>query len=68
MLVAVTHVHAAIRVAAEMTGWQDRVGSIEKGKFADIIGVSGDPMKNIMVLERVHFVMKGGQVVGIGAK
>ena len=44
-------------------GWSDRVGSIEKGKFADIIAVSGDPLSDITEMERVKFVMKGGQVV-----
>jgi imidazolonepropionase-like amidohydrolase len=44
-------------------GWQDRVGSLEKGKFADLIAVSGDPLKDITELERVKFVMKGGKVV-----
>jgi len=56
-------IQAATTVAAEMMGWQDRVGSIEKGKFADIIAVSGDPLKDITELERVKFVMKGGQVI-----
>jgi imidazolonepropionase-like amidohydrolase len=56
-------IQTATTVAAEMMGWQDRVGSIEKGKFADIIAVSGDPLKDITELERVKFVMKGGQVV-----
>ena len=56
-------IQSATSVAAEMMGWQDRVGSIEKGKFADIIAVSGDPLKDITELERVKFVMKGGQVV-----
>jgi len=54
---------AATTVAAEMMGWQDRIGSIEKGKFADIIAVAGDPLSDITELERVKFVMKGGQVV-----
>ena len=56
-------IQAATMVAAEMMGWQDRIGSIEKGKFADIIAVAGDPLKDIMELERVSFVMKGGQVI-----
>ncbi len=53
-------IHSATTVAAEMMGWQDRIGSIEKGKYADIIAVSGDPLKDITELERVKFVMKGG--------
>lgn len=43
-------------------GWQDRVGSVEAGKFADLIAVAGDPITDITELERVKFVMKGGQV------
>ena len=49
--------------AAEMLGWQDHVGAIERGKFADIVAVSGDPIADISELERVRFVMKAGQVV-----
>ncbi|HTG51447.1 MAG TPA: amidohydrolase family protein [Candidatus Tectomicrobia bacterium] len=49
--------------AAEMLGWQDRIGSIEPGKFADLVAVSGDPIADITELERVRFVMKGGQVI-----
>jgi imidazolonepropionase-like amidohydrolase len=56
-------IQTATTVAAEMMGWQDRIGSIEKGKFADIIAVSGDPLKDITELERVKVVMKGGQVI-----
>ena len=56
-------IQAATTVAAEMLGWQDRIGSLEKGKFADIIAVAGDPLSDITELERVKFVMKGGQVV-----
>src|ERR1700676_714656 len=56
-------IQAATSVAAEMMGWQDRVGSIDKGKFADIIAVSGNPLQDITELERVKFVMKGGQVI-----
>lgn len=54
---------AATSVAAELLGWQDRVGSVEPGKFADLIAVAGDPASDITELERVKFVMKGGQVV-----
>ena len=49
--------------AAEMLGWQDRVGAVEPGKFADLVAVPGDPIADISELERVRFVMKGGQVV-----
>jgi imidazolonepropionase-like amidohydrolase len=48
---------------AGMLGWQDRIGSIEKGKFADIVAVSGDPLSDITELQRIKFVMKGGKVV-----
>ena len=43
--------------------WSNRVGSIEKGKFADLIAVSGDPLADITEMQRVKFVMKGGVVV-----
>jgi imidazolonepropionase-like amidohydrolase len=49
--------------AAEMLGWQDRIGSVEQGKFADLIAVAGDPIADISELGRVRFVMKDGQVV-----
>ena len=49
--------------AAEMLGWQDRIGAIEQGKFADLIAVAGDPISDITELERVRFVMKGGDVI-----
>ena len=49
--------------AAEMLGWQDRIGSIEAGKFADLIAVSGDPIGDITELERIQFVMKDGKVI-----
>jgi imidazolonepropionase-like amidohydrolase len=49
--------------AAELLGWQDRVGAIEPGKFADLVAVSGDPLADITELERVRFVMKDGQVI-----
>jgi len=49
--------------AAEMLGWLDRIGSIEPGKFADLVAVAGDPIADITELEHVRFVMKGGQTV-----
>jgi imidazolonepropionase-like amidohydrolase len=59
----VAAIQSATVTDAEMLGWQDRIGSVEKGKFADIIAVSGDPLKDISELQRVKFVMKGGQVI-----
>jgi imidazolonepropionase-like amidohydrolase len=49
-------------VAAELLGWGDKLGTIENGKWADLVAVSGDPLKDITELERVKFVMKGGVV------
>jgi imidazolonepropionase-like amidohydrolase len=50
-------------VDAQMMGWDANIGSIERGKFADLVAVCGDPLADITQLERVRFVMKGGQVV-----
>jgi imidazolonepropionase-like amidohydrolase len=55
-------IRAVTTNAAEMLGWQDRVGAVEPGKFADLIAVAGDPVADITELERVRFVMKDGQV------
>ena len=49
--------------AAEMLGWSDRIGTIEQGKFADLVAVAGDPVADITELERVQFVMKDGQMI-----
>ena len=49
--------------AAELLGWQTRVGTIEPGKLADIIAVDGDPLATVEALDAVRFVMKGGVVI-----
>ncbi len=54
---------SATMINAEALGWQDRIGSIEKGKYADLIAVSGDPLSDITEMARVKFVMKGGKVI-----
>ena len=54
---------AATTNAAEMLGWQDRIGTVEAGKFADLVAVAADPLEDIGELERVGFVMKAGQVI-----
>lgn len=53
----------ATTVNAEIIGMQDQVGAVEKGKFADMIAVSGDPLADITEMQRIKFVMKGGLVV-----
>lgn len=55
--------HAATLNSAELLGWGDRVGSLEVGKFADIVAVEGNPLQDSRALDQVRFVMKGGQVV-----
>ena len=52
---------ATIR-AAELMGWEDRVGSIAPGKYADLIAVEGDALADLRAFRRVRFVMKGGTV------
>ena len=53
---------SATRSAADLLGASDRVGSLQAGRFADVIAVSGDPLKDITELQRITFVMKGGIV------
>ncbi len=55
-------IRSATSLGAEMLGWSDRLGSIEPGKFADLVAVAGDPLANISELEHVRFVMKEGVI------
>lgn len=48
--------------AADLLGWSDRIGTIEQGKFADMVAVNGDPTKDVTLLQNPVFVMKGGTV------
>jgi imidazolonepropionase-like amidohydrolase len=56
-------IRAATRNGAELLGMADRIGTLEAGKWADIIAVPGDPLKDVKALEHAKFVMKGGVVV-----
>src|SRR5258705_2196531 len=55
-------IRAGTSVPAELLGWGDKAGTIQAGKWADIVGVSGDPLEDIKELENVKFVMKGRSV------
>lgn len=56
-------IRAATTTAAELMGWEDKVGALEPGHYADVIAVEGDPLTEISQLRHVQFVMKGGTVV-----
>jgi len=56
-------IQAATVNAADLLGWSGKVGSLEPGAWADIVAVDGDPVKDVTTLERIKFVMKGGEVV-----
>jgi imidazolonepropionase-like amidohydrolase len=56
-------IRSATTVAAELLGWQGKAGIIEKGAFADLVAAPGDPLKDVSVLSKIDWVMKGGQVV-----
>jgi len=53
----------ATTVNAQIIGMQESIGTVEKGKFADIIAVSGDPLADISEMRRVRVVRKGGEVI-----
>jgi imidazolonepropionase-like amidohydrolase len=56
-------IQAATVNDADLLGWSDKVGTIEEGKWADLVAVDGDPLADVTTLERVKFVMKGGEVI-----
>jgi imidazolonepropionase-like amidohydrolase len=55
-------IRTATTTAAELLGWSDKMGTVEAGKWADLVAVSGDPLEDITELQRVKFVMKSGAV------
>jgi imidazolonepropionase-like amidohydrolase len=65
-LPAIDALRAATSVNAELFGISQRVGTLEKGKLADIVAMPGDPTKDIAVTERVSFVMKEGKIIRNG--
>lgn len=55
-------IQSATTSAADLIGWQDRVGRLAPGFFADLVAVKGDPLADVTILEKVDFVMKGGEI------
>jgi imidazolonepropionase-like amidohydrolase len=55
-------IKAATIRAADLLGWADKVGTLEVGRYADLVAVEGDPTSDVRILETVKFVMKGGTV------
>ena len=56
-------IRSATTIAAELLGWPDKMGTLEAGKWADLVAVSGDPLQDISELQRVKFVMKSGSII-----
>jgi imidazolonepropionase-like amidohydrolase len=56
-------IRSATTVAAKAMGWEDRVGALRPGLYADLVAVAGDPLQDLRHLEAIPFVMKGGVVV-----
>jgi len=62
-------IQSATLNAADLLGWSDRIGSLDAGKWADVIAVDGNPVADVKLLQDVKFVMKAGVVYkGIGSK
>jgi imidazolonepropionase-like amidohydrolase len=55
-------IRAGTSVASELLGWSDTAGTVEAGKWSDLVAVSGNPLKDIAELQKVKFVMKGGVI------
>ena len=62
-MTAMEALRSATVVAAELLGWQDRVGALAPGRYADVIAVPGDPLADLELLGDVPFVMQGGRVL-----
>jgi imidazolonepropionase-like amidohydrolase len=56
-------IFTATRNAAELVGNPEAIGSVQAGRYADIVAVKADPLNDITELQRVQFVMKGGEVI-----
>ncbi|MBU3079311.1 amidohydrolase family protein [Sphingomonas quercus] len=67
-LTPIDAIFAGTRNAAELIGAPEDIGSIQAGRFADIVAVSGDPLTDIKLLQKVDFVMKGGEVLKTGGR
>ncbi len=55
-------IKSATVVAADLLGLSDQLGSLQKGKLADVIAVDGDPLQDIKAMQKVTFVMKEGKI------
>jgi len=56
-------IQAGTKVAAELMGWERHVGTVQAGRFGDLVAVRGDPLADITILERAAVVIKGGAIV-----
>ena len=62
-LTAARAIQSGTIINAKVMGWGEQIGSISKGKYADLVAVSGDPLADITEMQRVKFVMKGGRII-----